>query len=167
LGPGIADDKIGSLLDQGLIHSELFDQALKATGTDRQAVLKDPPQDGAAFLIGYVDGLVVPVLMLPGRAQGIGAAVLDESGRSFATRVEEREEPYYPHFAYLLKGIERMIHSGKPAYPIERTLLTAGILDHLLVSLREGNRKIESSDLRIAYQPLDYRYAPHLKLDEK
>jgi hypothetical protein len=160
-------DKIGSLLDQGLIHSELFDQALKATGTDRQAVLKDPPQDGAAFLIGYVDGLVVPVLMLPGRAQGIGAAVLDESGRSFATRVEEREEPYYPHFAYLLKGIERMIHSGKPAYPIERTLLTAGILDHLLVSLREGNRKIESSDLRIAYQPLDYRYAPHLKLDDK
>ncbi|MFM8260925.1 MAG: hypothetical protein ACKN9S_01470 [Pirellula sp.] len=158
-------DKIGSLLDQGVIHSVLFDQALKATGTDRQSVLDDPPKDGAAFLIGYVDGLVVPVLMLPGKAQGIGAAVLDDSGRSFATRVEEREEPYYPHFAFLLKGIERMIHSGKPTYPVERTLLTAGILDHLLASLRDGNRRIESDDLRIAYEPVDYGYAPHLLLD--
>jgi hypothetical protein len=154
------------LLDQGVIHSDLFDQALRATGTDRQSVLKDPPKDGAAFILGYVDGLVVPVLMLPGKAQGIGAAVLDQTGRSFATRVEEREEPYYPHFAYLLKGIERMFHSGKPAYPIERTLLTAGMLDHLLVSLREQSRRIESTDLRIEYQPVDYRYAPHLLLDE-
>ena len=158
-------DKIGFLLEQGTIHSDLFDQALGATGTDRQSVLDDPPKDGAAFLIGYADGLVVPVLMLPGKAQGIGAAVLDTTGRSFATRVEEREEPYYPHFAYLLKGIERMIHSGKPAYPVERTMLTAGVLDHLLVSLREGNRRIESNDLRIEYQPVDYGYAPHLMLD--
>lgn len=157
--------QIGELLDRGVIHSELFDQALEATGTDRGAVMKAPPVDGAAFLVGYADGLVVPVLMLPGKAQGIGAAVLDDRGKSFATRVEEREEPYYPHFAYLLKGIERMIHSGKPAYPVERTLLTAGVLDHLLVSLRDGNRKIETPDLRISYKPVDYGYAPHLKLD--
>ena len=152
-------------MDQGVVHPELFDQALKATGTDRQSVLDDPPKDGSAFLIGYVDGLVVPVLMLPGKAQGIGAAVLDDTGRSFATRVEEREEPYYPHFAFLLKGIERMIHTGKPAYPVERTMLTAGVLDHLLVSLREGNRRIESEDLKFAYEPVDYGYAPHLMLD--
>lgn len=157
--------KIGWMLEQGLIHSELLDRALVATGTDRQAVLIDPPADGAAFLVGYVDGLVVPVLMLPGRAQGIGAAIKDQTGRVFATRVQEREEPYYPHFAYLLKGIEQMIHTGKPAYPVERTLLTAGILDHLLISLRENNRKIETHDLRIAYQPINYAYAPHLRLD--
>ena len=158
-------DKIGMLLAQGVLHAELLDQALRATGTDRESVLRDPPKDGAAFVIGYVDGLIVPVLMLPGLAKGIGAAVLDQSGRSFATRVEEREEPYYPHFAYLLKGIERMIHSGKPAYPVERTLLTAGVLDQLLVSLREGNRRIDTGDLRIAYEPIDYGYAPHINLE--
>jgi hypothetical protein len=44
-------------------------------------------------------------------------------------------------------------------------MLTAGVLDHLLVSLREGNRRIESNDLRIEYQPVDYGFAPHLMLD--
>ncbi|MFM8396682.1 MAG: hypothetical protein ACKOAH_02530 [Pirellula sp.] len=44
-------------------------------------------------------------------------------------------------------------------------MLTAGILDHLLASLRDGNRRIESDDLRIAYEPVDYGYAPHLLLD--
>lgn len=157
-------DKIRMLLDQGVLHPKLLDEALRATGTDRESVLKDPPKDGAAFVIGYADGLVVPVLMLPGLAKGIGAAVEDQAGRSFATRVEEREEPYYPHFAYLLKGIERMIHSGKPAYPVQRTMLTAGVLDRLLISLREEGRKIESPDLRIAYQPIEYGYAPHIDL---
>ena len=157
--------KIGWMLEQGLVRGELLDRALQVTGTDRNAVLEAPPADGAAFLVGYVDGLVVPVLMLPGRAQGIGAAVEDQTGRVFATRVQEREEPYYPHFAYLLKGVEQMIHSGKAAYPVQRTMLTAGILDHLLVSLKDNNRRIETDDLRIAYQPVNYAYAPHLKLD--
>lgn len=157
--------EIGRLLSEGIIDGGLMDQGLAVTKTDRAAVLQNPPADGAVFLIEYKDGLRVPVLMLPGRAQGIAAAVKPKGLPSFATRVEEREEPYYPHFAYLLKGIERMIHSGKSVYPIERNMLTAGTLDRLLVSLREGGRKIVTPELEIAYQPTDYGYAPHLQLD--
>lgn len=157
--------EIGRLVEKGVIHSGLLDQALVATGTTRQAVLDAPPEDGAVFILEYVDGLTVPVLMLPGRAQSIGAGVLTKSGNSFATRVEEREKPYYPHFAYLLKGIEEMFHTGQPVYPVERTMLTAGALDQLLISLRENNRRIETPDLRIRYTPVDYPYAPHLLLN--
>ena len=158
--------QIERLMTSGVIHPELLDKALEATGTNRQEVLADPPKDGAAFVVEYIDGLKVPVLMLPGKAKGIGAAVLSASGESFATRVEERETPYYPHFAYLLKGIETMIHTGKPAYPVERTMLTAGVLDQLLVSLREDSRRIETTDLGIRYTPVDYPYAPHLNLNQ-
>jgi hypothetical protein len=44
-------------------------------------------------------------------------------------------------------------------------MLTAGTLDRLLVSLREGGRKIVTPELEMAYQPTDYGYAPHLLLD--
>lgn len=158
-------NQIGRLLAEGIIDGSLMDQGLAVTNTDRTAVLQSPPADGAVFLIEYKDGLLVPVLMLPGLAQGIAAAVKPKGMPGFATRVEEREQPYYPHFAYLLKGIERMIHTGKSTYPVERNMLTAGTLDRLLMSLREGSRKIVTPELEIAYQPTDYGYAPHLKLE--
>lgn len=51
-----------------------------------------------------------------------------------------------------MKGIERLMHTGRSPWPVERTLLTTGLLDLLLVSKRDGGQRLETPQLHIEYQ---------------
>ena len=57
------------------------------------------------------------------------------------------------HFTLLLHGIEQMMFTGKPAWNVERTLLTSGALDALLISLKESEHRVETPYLMLSYQP--------------
>ncbi|MBX3422790.1 MAG: hypothetical protein KF752_14650 [Pirellulaceae bacterium] len=152
------------LIAEGLIDAQLLKDALECAQAPSVAIAESEHQDTALFVVGYRDGLVVPVLMLAGSAKAITAAVKTTTGDQVVTRFDERTEPRYPHFACLLKGIESMIHTGQPAYPVERNMLTAGALDRLMTSRHQGFRRLETPELAIAYQPVDYAYGDHLKL---
>ncbi len=149
---------LGQFIEDKTIHLETLDAALQSSQVSRQALLDSPPTDGVIFLIEYRDGWRVPVLMLPTMAKAISVGFKAKHGPVRATRAEEREEPRYPHFACLLKGIERMILTGQPAYPAERTLLTSGMLDRLLTSRHQDGQKLSTPELAIEYKPVDY---PH------
>ena len=148
------------VLDDGVISKETFNAALAKVTPTQEGVRQ--AADASLFLFQYNDGFMGAVFMLPAFATG-NAVALKLKGRSelLTTRFEERREPHYPHFAYLLKGIERMIHTGKVSYPIERTLLTGGILDRALTSRVQKQERLMTPELAISYQPVDYPYAPN------
>ena len=155
----VTGDAIWNAVDDGIVAKDVLEATLAVTPHGKPEDLRKTPE-AVLFLFEYVDGFQGAVLMLPGYASSISTGVRVKGKPPVACRFEERPEPHYPHFAYLLKAIERMIHSGKPTYPVERTLLTSGILDRGLTSLAEKGRRIETPELAIAYQPVDYPHAP-------
>jgi hypothetical protein len=152
------------VLDEGVIRQDAFDAALAAVPHQQGDVRKS--NKSTLFLFQYLDGLMGAVFMLPGFAGGTSVALkLKGQERVLATRFDERTEPRYPHFAWLLKGIERMFHTGRPSYPVERTLLTSGILDRALTSRVQKQKKLMTPELAIRYKPVDYPHAPKPDLD--
>lgn len=158
-------DAAWKAVDRGLVAQDLLLAALAATPHEDNARMRQS-EGTTLFLFQYADGLLGSVMMLPEFARGTTAAIkIKGRAQPFVTRFDERTEPRYPHFAYLLKAIERMVHTGKPSYPIERTLLTSGILDRALTSLAQGQQRIDTPELAISYQPVDYPHAPNPDLE--
>ena len=155
-------------MDQGRFSKKCLEAALAlmpahATGDYRDVTAKTA--DAGVFLIEYRDGFRAAVAMMNGYAyEGDGGAFL------FAGRLKGQEKPqatlYYlqqpdpfAHFSYLVKAIDSMFQTGHPAYPVERTLLTTGILDAIMTSKAERNRRVETPHLAIKYKPVDWPFA--------
>jgi len=79
--------------------------------------------------------------------------------RIVSTQFWTQEARPAAHFTLLLNGIERMIFSGKPSWNMERTLMTTGLLETLLVSKLENQTRRETPYLQIGYQPT-WRWPP-------
>lgn len=153
-------DALWRHFDSEEFRRDLLDAALAITPHTADADIRRCAE-ATLFRFRYRDGLPAAVLMLPGFSQGTAVAMrIRGQAEPLAVRFDERTQPRHPHFAYLLKGIERMIHTGRPPYPVERTLLTTGILDRALTSLHEGQKLLETPELAITYPPVDYPHAP-------
>src|SRR5690606_2182882 len=75
----------------------------------------------------------------------------DDAGDVTSTLFYTQEARPYQHFALQLQGVEKMMHTGRPTWPVERTLLTSGLLDALLIAQQKGER-IATPHLDIDYQ---------------
>ena len=130
-------EAVRKAVDHGTVPKEVFEAALAAVPkADGKVPYRLAPRE-ALFLFQYEDGLLGAQFMLQSVNRTAVALKLKGQRQPIATQFEERADPSHPHFAYLLKAIERMMHTGKPSYPVERTLLTSGILDRAITSRAE------------------------------
>ena len=112
------------------------------------------PREPALFRLLYRDGLRVTVLMLNGYVtqRGAAARVADEAAPLATCFTQARRQPVW-HFDHQVDLIERMMLTGRPPYPVERTLLTTGATEAVMISRHEGGRVVETPHLAIAYAP--------------
>ena len=121
-----------------------------------------PGDDSAVYLLDHRDGLRSAVVMANGLAGHFCCAVkLRGQEEPLATWFRLQDGPPFGHFAYLVRAIEHTIRTGKVAYPVERTLLTTGILDRIMQSLANGGQRLTTPELDINYQCVDWPFANH------
>lgn len=107
----------------------------------------------AAFRVEYVDGLKATVLILNGLVGDFTlAARLKGQKEPLSTLFYLPSTPNVVYSAALMSKAEQMFVTGKPPYPIERTLLTSGTLAAAMQSLASGQKRLETPHLAVRYQ---------------
>jgi hypothetical protein len=151
-----AGDAVWKALDEELFDRALFDAAWqRSPGKREDRPLRELASEPKLMMIEYNDGLRLYLLELNGAVNAWTAAWReDENERILSTQFATQEARPAYHFQLLFDGIQRMVHSGKASWNVERTLLTSGALDALLQSLVDGGRKIETPYLDVKYQPI-------------
>lgn len=157
-------DAVWKAIDDGVIRKDLFDAVIATVPRKTPAQIRELGPS-TLFRFEYLDGFAGAVVMLPTLTETTAVVVkMKNQLQVLATRFDERSEPRHPHFAFLLKAIEQMFHTGKPTYPVERTVITSGILDRALTCLADGEKRLITPELSLRYQPVDYPHAPLPKL---
>jgi hypothetical protein len=147
--------------DDGRWSSELLTAAMdaerarlkQAIGTGPKS--NDNPSHG--ILVRYCDGTRAIVAAVPGTgtrwnfACRMKAAAKIHSTSYYVGPWQNRNL-----FKALSHSIQQNIRTGRPPYPVERTLLTTGILDAAMHSRHEQQR-LETPQLAISYKPNDFR----------
>jgi hypothetical protein len=153
----------------GVYDRRLLDEALSRLkerplppGKKIEELVAEP----VLFVINYRDGLRANVFTL-NHAVGEWAAAWryasDEQngGEPSSALFWTQEARPFMHFAHQLMGVERMMQTRNPTWPVERTLLTSGVLDALLISKRDGGKALATPWLDIRYESKwDWRQPP-------
>lgn len=138
--------------DQGRVSMDLLEAACAGATAKKKATLREGDPNPTLFLIAYRDGKRAALLMTKyvGEYWGYAARV---KGQIQACEFVHAPKPAYAYFSYLGLNAQRLFTTGRPPWPVERTLLTSGILDAGLRSLADGGRVLETPYLDIRYAP--------------
>lgn len=116
-------------------------------------VLPQLVKDPAAYLIEYRDGTRATLLMLNGAVMDFNISARVAGRGLISTQFFLPPTPDVTNTACLAAKIERMFITRNAPYPVQRTLLTSGLLEACLDSRRRLNQRLETPHLAVSYQP--------------
>jgi hypothetical protein len=130
---------------QTLAQPETFSHR-HPTPVQMRAWVKDP----IAHFIDYTDGTRATVLMMNGLVQDITvAARLKGKADPLSALFYLPPNPNVTYSAALMGKAEEMFVTGKAPYPVERTLLTSGVLAAGLKSLADKQERLATPHLAV------------------
>jgi hypothetical protein len=164
-------EKFWQALNDGVWSRELMDAGLSRSHTLKQArpgfndafptvdEMKQLCKEPIAYVYEHTDGLQSTMLLMSGLVEDF----------NFAARIKGQADPlstqmYLPmpparttlanFFSPLVNNVEQMFLTGKATYPVERTLLTSGLVIAGVDSLHQDQIKIDTPHMStIQYQP--------------
>ena len=140
------------LLDAALSRSETVNPGDIRKNVGGMSVQGMPQAPATAFLIEYRDGTRGTVLLLNGHIQDFCfAGRLKGESKPASCLLLLPPPPGARFFDALTWNIEKMLETGKPPYPVQRTLLTTGVLDALMESHARGDDQLETPELDVQY----------------
>jgi hypothetical protein len=140
------------LLEAALGRSETVSPGDVRRNVGSMPVGNMPKTPATAFLIEYRDGLRGTVLLLNGHLQDFCfAAQLKAASKPASCLFYLPPAPGAKYFDCLVANIEKLLETGRSPYPVERTLLTSGILDAALESHYRRGARIETPQLDVRY----------------
>jgi len=146
--------------DEGRWSVELAQAALESNGQrvgDLKA-LQEKRGKAYGIIVEYRDGL-----------KGLALRLAESATKwHFACRLKGKPQPQATSFyvgpwdnrklfSALSHAIQYHFIHCKAPYPVERTLLTTGILDASMHSRHEGGKPLDTPELQFAYTPRDFR----------
>lgn len=115
------------------------------------AQMKQWTKNPVCYRFEYADGLKGTMLQLNGLVKDFTfAAKLKGEAEPLSTLFYLPDNPNVVYSAALMSKAEEMFLTGQAPYPVERTLLTSGLVAAALQSLADG-KKLETPQLAIRY----------------
>ena len=149
---------------QGGWDPQLFEACLSRSHTLNQpdtfshryptvAQIREWVKDPIAYRFEYADGVKATMLMMNGLIGDFTfAARLKGQTEPLSTLFHLPPNPNVVYSAALMSKAEETFLTGKSPYPIERTLLTTGLVEAGVKSLASGQKRMETPHLAVRYQ---------------
>jgi len=115
--------------------------------------MKELVETPVCYQLEYNDGTRATMMLMNGLVRDFNfAAKLKGQADPMSTCFYLPPNPNVVYSAALMNNAEKMFMTNKAPYPIERTLLTSGMVQSALHSLHLGQRQLDTPHLDIRYK---------------